>query len=70
MGEARSVGVVAERQHVGIVVPAYHRRKLEEIADQHDLHAAERRRGSSDMAADLVDQREAARRQHRDLVDD
>jgi hypothetical protein len=38
------------------VVPPHHRRKLEEIANQNDLQAAEWRLLSPDVAADGIDQ--------------
>ena len=71
MGELRAERVlaVAERQHRGLRLAADDRRQLEEIADQHHLQPAERRGHAPDVAADRVHQGQAARRQHRDLVD-
>jgi hypothetical protein len=70
MRELCSVGM-AKRQCLMLVLrSARDRRELEEIADRHDLHPAERRGHAFDVAADRVDQREAVRRQHRDLIDD
>jgi hypothetical protein len=43
-------------QHGLVVVPPHHRRKLEEIANQNDLQAAEWRLLSPDVAADGIDQ--------------
>ncbi len=70
VGELRHVGAVPERKRLVRLPPARDGRKLEEIADQHDLHPAEWRRHAFDVAAERIDQREAMRRQHRDLVDD
>jgi hypothetical protein len=60
--ELRGVGAVTERQGIVLLAAAHDRRKLEEIADQHDLHAAERRGHALDVTADCFDQREAVRR--------
>ncbi len=59
-----------QRQHARLRAAADDRRKLKEVADQHHLQAAERRGHAPDMAAHRVDQSEAPRRQHRDLIDD
>ncbi len=55
-----------------VVVPSgdADRRQLEEVAGEHDLHAAERARITPDDAADLIDHVEQPGVQHRDLVDD
>jgi hypothetical protein len=72
MGElgAERLRAAGKRQHGIVAVTAHHRRKLEEIADQHHLQAAERRLYASDMTADGIDQVQRPRRQHRDLIDD
>ena len=72
MGElgAERIRPAGKRQHGVVAVPPHHRWQLEEIANQHDLQAAERRLLSPDMAADRIDQAQGACRQHRDLIDD
>ena len=66
---AERILAVGKRQHRDLRLTPHDRRKLEEIADQHDLQSAERRGDAPDMPANRIDQAKAPRRKHRDLVD-
>ncbi len=67
---AEPIARFGKRQLGVIKVAADDRRQLEEVAHQHDLHAAERGGVCPDVAADRIHHGQGARRQHRDLIDD
>ncbi len=70
-GCAEAVVLIGEVQHAGLGdAPARHRGQLKEISDQDHLQPAEGRGRFADVTAHRVHQGQAARRQHRDLVDD